>query len=213
MIAKFHHADHAMQADLLKLRWVTVPLLQEARRRWLTKSFSLLKPEQIAFRYRDRKRHFLSTHPKYEDSTNWPDTLDAVLDNDEYLFTLPHSAAIESARPFDDDGEPQLCRGMLVYEMLSRDLDGTTLPPEHALKGPWTEDKLLYLFWLAWAGCSLEFAGSTILPEVSQTSHLVFLPILTCCTGCKPRAAGCHSGRQPFSHLLSPAHWNLPFSP
>ena len=167
-----------MQTDLLKLRWVTVPLLQEARRRWLTNSFSLLKPEQIAFRYRDRKRHFLSTHPKYEDSTNWPDTLDAVLDIDEYLFSLPHSAAVKSARPFDDDGEPQLCRGVLVYEMLSADLGGSTLPPEHTLKGPWTEDKLLYLFWLAWAGCSLKFAGSTILPEVSQPSHLVFLPFL-----------------------------------
>lgn len=162
------------QTSLLKCRWVTVPLLQEARRKWLVKNFPSFQHGEIAYRYSDHKSDFLERHPEYEDKTNWPDTLEATLHIDEDLFSQSHSLAVKEARPFDDNGEPQLCRGMAVSDSFSQDLDNAAYPPEHILKGPWTQDKLLHLFWLAWAGPSLDSADSTILPEVNQCSHPSF---------------------------------------
>lgn len=168
-----------LQTDLLKLKWATVPLLQEARGRWLTRSYSFFLPEQVANKYIDVKDDFLARHPEYEDSTNWPDTLEATLHIEEDTFTHYHSVMVRNARPFDDNGNPQLCRatfgdGLPYIQDLNPPSYRTAYPPERVLKGPWSQDKLLHLFWMSWAGVSLSFADSTILPEVNQSFYSLF---------------------------------------
>ena len=115
---------------------------------------------------------FLRRHPEYEDNANFPETLEAALHFYEDMFDRYRSLAVQEARPYNDDGEPQLCRSRKVMEFGTQDLSIGSQPPESILRGPWTQEKLLYLLWNSWAGISLSNVHNTVLPEVS---HLVVL--------------------------------------
>ena len=109
---------------------------------------------------------FLRRHREYEDNADFPETLEAAMHFYEDMFDRYRSLAVQEARPYDDNGEPQLCRGLKVSEFETRDLNNGGQPPESILRGPWTQEKLLYLLWNSWAGISLRNGHNTVLPEV-----------------------------------------------
>lgn len=129
--------------------------------------FPSFAPGAIRASYFTQMVDFLRRHREYEDNANFPETLEAALHFYEYMFDQYRSLAVQEARPYDDDGEPQLCRSLKVAEFGTQDLSNGGQPPESILRGPWSQEKLLYLLWNSWAGISLGNVHNTVLPEVS----------------------------------------------
>lgn len=145
---------------------MTPALLLEARQKWLVDKFPTFSPGEIRSSYSTQMVDFLRRHREYEDNADFPGTLEAALHFYEDMFDRYRSLAVQEARPYDDNGEPQLCRGLRVSKFETRDLSNGGQPPESILRGPWTQEKLLYLLWNSWAGISLRNGHNTVLPEV-----------------------------------------------
>lgn len=142
-----------------------MPLLLEAERKWLVLNLPHIDPASIADS--SHSEYFLDKYPEYNEDIHgyWGDTSESIYRLEQDRWDHHHRFVVEEAKPFAENGEPRLCRNAnpAAHEpaFYTLTIGSRTKIPEHVLRGPWTEDKLLYLFWAYRSGLYVDYMSST----------------------------------------------------
>lgn len=146
---------------MLRCRWATVSVLRQAEKTWLSNMNPKSRTQPIQNGVDDR--HYPSRvdlEQDVESGYNIPQMKTSLGTGYDDPFDTDYIAFVESTQATDLEGEAILTRPPFQWPSPLR-IHPKAEIPESLLRGPWSEDMTMYLFWLIRAGAGIDYSAST----------------------------------------------------
>lgn len=149
-----------IQSSLLRCRWATVSLIRQTEKKWLHKVAPKLTANPIEGVV--NSRHHSSTfeleqytHARYTTSQKV-----TSYDSEYNHFEADYAEFLHLTQLGESGEEIMFIRPPFRWET-PLGIHPQTEIPESLLRGPWSPDMVMYLFWLTRAGVSIDYSAST----------------------------------------------------